>query len=103
MTTAETKPPVKPRISAKLRRAIVERARGANIKLACYSAGMSESGFYATLERPRVKELLSKELAMVIEEGAWLRGAAKARGLEGARELLETSQSESIKVVSRSR
>ncbi|MBV6637152.1 MAG: hypothetical protein KI788_14760 [Mameliella sp.] len=91
-------PVPKPRLSAKLRKAIELRIRrGMTISAACEAAGISCAGYYKAMKRPAVRDFMEAETARYIGETDRLRLTAKARALEVALDLLVNAKSETVR------
>ncbi|MBY6163423.1 hypothetical protein KUV73_21260 [Mameliella alba] len=98
MTQFSAIPAPKPRISAKLRKAIELRIRrGMTISAACEAAGISCAGWHKAMKRAAVRDYLEAEAARYIGETERLRVTAKARALEVALDLMENAKSETVR------
>ncbi len=98
MTQLATVPAPKPRISAKVRRALELRVReGLSIRAAAQGAGMSEQGFHKALKRPAVKDELQAMQARFVAEVEASRSLYKARAFEVALDLMMNAKSETVR------
>lgn len=88
----------KPRLSAKLRKAIELRVRGGlKITDACKEASFSPAGWHKAMKRPAVQDHLKEvQQAYVLEVDA-SAALYKARALEVAQDLMLNAKSESIR------
>lgn len=99
MSNLRPLPAPPPRLSAKLRRAIDLRVRKClSIADACHEAGLSTAGWFKAMKRRAVREHMDEVQHRFIAEADTTRAVLRVRALQVAADLLETAQSEAVKV-----